>query len=157
MGTHNDLCIIIFYFRKLQAPRSALVGGATCGMDVFAGFVDNCFGHFRPEIRYGALPRGLRNLYKMLPIYLSSIWHKAFDPPRLAAIYNLTKSPTAKSLTGLLQWIRSAPQTQLSKVSLKTWKRFYSDGKCPLDGTWCQRNNCQSSYKGEITAEETDR
>ena len=89
--------------------------------------------------------------------YLSSIWHKAFDPPRLAAIYNLTKSPTAKSLTGLLQRIRSAPQTQLSKVWLKTWKRFYSDGKCPLDGTWCQRNNCQSSYKGEITAEETDR
>ena len=53
--------------------------------------------------------------------------------------------------------MRSAPETQLCKVWLKTWKRFYSDGKCPLDGTWCQRNNCQSSYKGEITPEETDR
>ena len=115
------------------------------------------FGHFRPEIRYGALPRRLRNIYKMLPIYSSSIWHKAFDPPRRSAIYNLTKSPTAKSLTGLLQRIRSAPQTQLSKVWLKTWKRCYSDGKCPLDGTWCQINNCQSSYKGEITPEETDK
>ena len=39
-------------------------------------------------------------------------------------------------------------QTQLSKVWLKTCKRFYSDGKCPLDGTWCQRHNCQFSYKG---------
>ena len=93
----------------------------------------------------GARQSGSRNLYKMLPIYSSSIWHKAFDPPRLADIYNLTKSPTAKSLTGTLQRIRSAPETQLCKVWLKTWKRFYSDGKCPLDGTWCQRNNCQSS------------
>ena len=156
-GTYNDLCHIICYFRKLQAPRSALVCGATCGMHVFAGFVDKFFGHFRPEIGHGARQSGSRNLYKMLPIYSSSIWHKAFDPPRLADIYNLTKSPTAKSLTGTLQRIRSAPETQLCKVWLKTWKRFYSDGKCPLDGTWCQRNNCQSSYKGEITPEETDR
>ena len=156
-GTYNDLCNIIFYFRKLQTPRSALVCGTTYGMHVFASFVDIFFGHFRPKIGYGALPRGSRNLYKMLPIYTSSIWHKAFDPSRRAAIYNLTISPTAKSLTGTLQRIRSAPQTQLSKVWLKTWKRFHSDGKCPLDGTWCQRNNCQSSYKGEIMPEETDR
>ena len=134
-----------FLFPKVTSPRSALVYGATCGMHVFPGFVDNFFGHFRPEIGYGALPRGSRNSYKMLPIYSSSIWHKAFDPPCLAAIYNLTKYPTAKSLTGTLQRIRSAPQTQLFKVWLKTWKRFYNDGKCPLDGTWCQRNNCQSS------------
>ena len=41
-GTNNDICNIIFYFRKLQAPRSALVCGATtCGMHVFAGFVVN--------------------------------------------------------------------------------------------------------------------
>ena len=132
-GTYNDLCYIICYFRKLQAPRSALVCGATCGMHVFAGFVDKFFGHFRPEIGYGARQSGSRNLYKMLPIYSSSIWHKAFDPPHLADIYNLTKSPTAKSLTGTLQRIRSAPETQLCKVWLKTWKRFYSDGKCPLD------------------------
>ena len=156
-GTYNDLCNILFYFRKLQAPHSALVCGATCGMHVFAGFVDKFFRHFRSEIRYGALPRESRNLCKMFPIYLSSIWHKAFDPPCRAAIYNLTKYPTAKSLAGILHRIRSAPQTQLSKVWLKTWKRFYNDGKCPLDGTWCQKNNCQSSYKGEITPEETDR
>ena len=140
-----------------QGATLVMVCGATCGMHVFAGFVDKFFGHFRPEIGYGARQSGSRNLYKMLPIYSSSIWHKAFDPPRLADIYNLTKSPTAKSLTGTLQRIRSAPETQLCKVWLKTWKRFYSDGKCPLDGTWCQRNNCQSSYKGEITPEETDR
>ena len=156
-GTYNDLCNIIFYFRKLQAPRSALVCGATCSMHVFAGCVDNFFGHFTPEIRHGALPRGSRNLYKMSPIYSSYIWAKAFDPPRRADIYNLTKSPTAKSLTGLLQWIRSVPQTQLSKVWLKTWEWFYSDGKCPLDGIWCQSNNCQSSYKVEIPPEETNR
>ena len=75
-GTYNDLCHIICYFRKLQAPRSALVCGATCGMHVFAGFVDKFFGHFRPEIGYGARQSGSRNLYKMLPIYSSSIWQK---------------------------------------------------------------------------------
>ena len=80
-GTYNDLCNIIFYFRKLQAPRSALVCGTACGMYAFAGFVDKVFGHFRPEIRYGALPRGSRNLYKMLPIYSSSIWYKAVERP----------------------------------------------------------------------------
>ena len=106
---------------------------------MFAGFVEIFFGHFRPEIRYGALPRGSQNLHKTLPIYSSSIRHKPFDSPCPAAIYNLTKSPTAKSLTGILQWIRSAPQTQLSKVWLKTWKRFHGDGKCPLDGIWCQK------------------
>ena len=63
-GTYNDLCHIICYFRKLQAPRSALVCGATCGMHVFAGFVDKFFGHFRPEIGYGARQSGSRNLYK---------------------------------------------------------------------------------------------
>ena len=146
-GIHCDLCPVDSCVNLLSALDSRngvmsmrtsphlRVCGATCGMHVFAGFVDKFFGHFRPEIRYGALPRGSRNLYKMLPIYSSSIWHKAFDPPRPAAIYNLTKSSTAKSLTGKLQRIRSAPQTQLSKVWLKTWKRFYSDGKCPLDGT----------------------
>ena len=75
-GTYNDLCHTICYFRKLQAPRSALVCGATCGMHVFAGFVDKIFGHFRPEIGYGARQSGSRNLYKMLPIYSSSIWQK---------------------------------------------------------------------------------
>ena len=99
-----------------------------------------CWQIFRKFQTWNRLWRSasrVANLYKMLPIYSSSIWHKAFDPPRLAAIYNLTKSPTAKSLTGTLQRIRSAPETQLCKVWLKTWKRFYSDGKCPLDGIWC--------------------
>ena len=39
---------------------------------------------FRPAIRSGALPRGSRIWCKLLPIYSSSIWHKAFDPPRRA-------------------------------------------------------------------------
>ena len=116
----------------MQAPRSALVCGATCGMHVFAGFVDKFFGHFIPEIGYGARQSGSRNLYKMLPIYSSCICHKTFNPPRLADMYNLTKSLTAKSLTGTLQRIRSTPETQLCKVWLKTWIRFYCDGKCPL-------------------------
>ena len=63
-GTYNDLCNTIFYFRKLQAPRSALVCGATCDMHVFAGFVDNFFGHFRPVIRYGTLLRGSQDFYQ---------------------------------------------------------------------------------------------
>ena len=147
-GTYNDLCNIIFYFRELQAPRSLLVCGVTCGNARVRWLCWQFFGHFMPEIRYGTLPRGSQNSYKMLPIYSSSTWHKASEPPRRAAIYNLIKSPTAKSHTGILLRIRSAPQTQLSKVWLKIWKRFYSDGKCPLDGTRCQRNNCQSSYKG---------
>ena len=82
---------------------------------------------------------------------------QSFRPATSSGHLQSDEIPTAKSLTGILQRIRSAPQTQLSKVLLKTWKRFYSDGKCPLDGTWCQRNYCQSSYKGEITPEETDR
>ena len=49
-----------------------------------------------------------------------------------------------------------APDTALQNV-VEDMKTIYSDGKCPLDGTWCQRNNCQSSCKGEITPEETDR
>ena len=88
-GTCNDLCNIIFYFRKLQAPRSALVCGATCGMHVFANFVDKFFGLFRPEIRYGALDRGSWNWYKMLLIHSSSIWHKAFDPPNVTQYIHL--------------------------------------------------------------------
>ena len=143
-----------FLFPKVASPSQC----PSLWRDVrHARVRDKFFGHFRPEIRYGAMPRGSQNLHKTLPIYSSSIRHKPFDPPCPAAIYNLTKSPTAKSLTGILQRIRSAPQTQLSKVWLKTWKRFHSDGKCPLDGIWCQRNNCQSSYKGEIRPEETDR
>ena len=82
MGTHNELCNTIFYFRKLQAPRSAPNCGATCGMPLFAGFVDIIFGHFRPTMRYGIIPRGLWNLFEMLPIYSSYIWHKFFDPAR---------------------------------------------------------------------------
>ena len=107
-GTYNDFCNIIFYFRKLQAPRSALVCGAPCGMHVFAGSVDKFFGHFRPEIRYGALPRGSRNSYIMLPIYSSSIWHKAFDPSRRTPS-TIWRTPRSKSLTVILQRIRSAP------------------------------------------------
>ena len=82
---------------------------------------------------------------------------QSFWPATQGASYNLAKSPTTKSLTSILQQFRSVPATQLSEVWFKTWKRFHSDGKCPQDGTWCQRNNCQSSYKGEIIPEETDR
>ena len=74
-GIYNDLCNTIFYLRTLQAPHSAPVCGTTCGMHVSAGF-DKIFGHFRPEIRYGTLPRGSRDLYEMLPMYSYSIWHK---------------------------------------------------------------------------------
>ena len=91
-----------FHFWKLQAPRSALLCGATCGMHVFAGFVDNFFGHFMPAIRYGNLPRGSRNLYKMLPIYSSSIWHKTFDTPSRvsATIWRNPGSKITHQLTG---------------------------------------------------------
>ena len=121
-----------FPFPKVANPSQ----GASLWRDVRHAHVRwlcwQFFGNFRPEIGYGALPRGSRNLYIMLPIFHLT---QSFRPPRRAAIYNLTKSPRTKSLTGTLQRIRSAPQTQLSKVWLKTWKRVYSDGKCPLDGT----------------------
>ena len=58
------------------------------------------------------------------------------------------ETPTAKSLTNILQRFRSAPKAHLFEVWLKTWKLFYSDGKCPLDGTWCQNNNC--TYQREL-------
>ena len=82
---------------------------------------------------------------------------QSFRPATQGASYNLTKSPTAKSLTSILQRIRSAPWTQLSKVWLKIWKLFHNDGKCPKDVTCCQGNNCQSPNKREITPEETNR
>ena len=154
MGTYNDLCNIIFYFRKLQARRSTLVCGATCGMHMFTGFVDKFSDISDLKYAMALCPAG-REIYTKYYQYI----HLPFDT-KLSTRHverPSTISPTAKSLTGILQRIRSAPQTQLSKVWLKTWKRFYSDGKCPLDGTWCQRNNCQPSYKGEITPEETDR
>ena len=119
-----------------------------------------CWQIFRTSQTWNKLWREAERVAKFIQNVTNIfIFHltKAFDPPRLADIYNLTKSPTAKSLTGTLQRIRSAPETQLCQVWLKTIKRFYSDGKWPLDGTWCQRNNCQSSYRGEITPEETDR
>ena len=75
------LCNTIFYFPKLQPPRSVPVCGPTSGMHMFAGFVDKICGHFRPAICYGTLPRRSGDLYEMLPIYSSSIWHKALDPP----------------------------------------------------------------------------
>ena len=81
-------------------------------------------------------------------------------------IFHLTQSFRPATSSGHLQSVenpdskithRYTAANQLCKVWLKTWKRFYSDGKFLLDGTWCQRNNCQSSYKGEITPEETNR
>ena len=74
------LCNIIFYFQKLQAPRSALIWGTACGIARVRWLCWRFFGHFRHAIRYGSLSRRSRNLYKMLPIYSSSIWHKTFDP-----------------------------------------------------------------------------
>ena len=68
-----------------------------------------------------------------------------FRPATQGASYNLTKSPTAKSLTSIAG---PRPNTALPSVVVKTLKRFYSDGKCPLDGTWCQKNNCQSWHEG---------
>ena len=86
----------------------------------------NFFGHFRPEIRYGALPRGSQNLYKMLPIYSSFIWHKAFDPPRRTPSYNLTKSPTAKSLTGIQHQFHVIFLVLLKtkKIAVHIWKSW---------------------------------
>ena len=65
-GTYNDLCNIIFYFRKLQAPRNAHVCGATCGMHVSAGLLTN-FSDIS-DLKYA--------MALCLPIYSSSIWHK---------------------------------------------------------------------------------
>ena len=77
-GTNNDVCNTIFYFRKLQAPCSALVSGATCGMHVFAG-LSNFFADIS-GLQYTMVP--CLAGYKILLIYSSSIWHRAFDPPR---------------------------------------------------------------------------
>ena len=156
-GTYNDLCHIICYFRKLQAPRSALVCGATCGMHVFAGFVWQIFRTFQTWNRLWReaeqVAKFIQNVTNIFIFHLT----QSFRPATSSGHLQSDEIPTAKSLTGTLQRIRSAPETQLCKVWLKTWKRFYSDGKCPLDGTWCQKNNGQFSYKGEITPEETDR
>ena len=145
MGTYNDSYNTIFYILKLQDPRSALLCGAICGMHVFTGFVDNLFRHFRPEICHGTLPRRSRFFfYKMLPIYSFSI------DPKLSTRHagcqvlpgEIPNSKITHQHTAAIQV--HAIDTALRSM-FKTWEWFYSDGKCPLDGTWCQRNNCQSS------------
>ena len=65
-------------------------------MHVFAGFVDNFFGHFRPEIRYGVLPRVSRNSYKLLPIYLSSILTQNFRPATSSGHLQSDEIPDSK-------------------------------------------------------------
>ena len=79
----------------------------------------------------------LQNVTNLFVFHLTQI----FPPATQGTSYNLTKSPTAKSITRMLQ---------LSEVWLKTWRRFFCDGNCPLDGTCCQRNNCLSPYKGKL-------
>ena len=54
-----------------------------------------CWQIFRTFQTWNRLWRETERVAKfiqMLPIYSSSIWHKAFDPPRLADIYNLTQN-----------------------------------------------------------------
>ena len=104
-GTYNDLCNTIVYFRKLLSPRSAPVCGATCGMRVNAGFDDKIVEHFRPEIRHSTLPSGSRDLCEMLPICSSSIWHKAFDPPRTmpATIWRNPRQDIRMNISGSSQ------------------------------------------------------
>ena len=85
-------------------------------MHVFADFVDNFFGHFRPAIRYGTLPRGSRILTKCYQyIHLRSDTN--FRPATQGASYILTKSATAKSLTN-----NAGPRPRYS--SLKCGQRW---------------------------------
>ena len=71
--------------------------------------------------------------------------------------YNLTKSRQQNHSPAYCSNSGPRPRHSSPKCGWRHKNDFYSDGKCPLDGTWCQRNNCQSSHKGEITPEETDR
>ena len=146
-----------FLFPKVASPSQC----ASLWRDVWHAHVCwLCWQIFRTFQAWNTLWHPATRVAKFIQnVTKISIFHltQSFRPTTQDASYNLTKSPTAKSLTGMTQRIRSMPETQLSKVWLKTWKRFYSDAKYPLDGTWCQRNNCQSSYKGEITSGETDR
>ena len=147
-----------FLFPKVASPSMC----ASLWRDVWHARVRwLCWQIFRTFQAWNTLwhlPRRSQDLYKMLPGNIF-IFHltQSFRPAMQGASYNLMESPTAKSLTSMLQQFKLAPQTQLSEEWLKTWKRFYSDGKCPLNGTWYQKSNCQSSYKWEITPEETDR
>ena len=141
-GTYNDLCNIIFYIRKLQAPRSALVCGAACTCSPAKVAMLTNFATFQTwNMLWRFASRAAKFIQNVTNIFNFHLT-QSFRPATSSGHLQSDEIPTAKSLTGILQRIRSAPQTQLCKVWLKTWKRFYSDGKCPLHGTWCQRNNC---------------
>ena len=120
--------------------RALLMNSAacTCSLALSTSFrtFQACNTLWHPASRIVRFIRNAKNIF---------IFHSTqrFRPAKQGASYNLTKYPIAKTLTRVLQQFRSAPQTH--------------DGKYPLDGTWCQRNNYKSSYKVEITPEETDR
>ena len=137
-GTYNDLRNTIFYFPKLQAPHSVPVCGATCGMHMFVGFVDKISEHFRPAIRYGTLPNGSRDLYEMLPIYSSSLWLKAFDPPRRVPAATIWRNPLQQKHS-LACCSNSGPCNHTLDTALKHGWRHDNNFivmKCPLDGIW---------------------
>ena len=107
----------MYNLRKLQAPRSAPVCGATCGI---ARVHWLCWQHFRTfQACYGTMPLGSRFLYELLPLYSSSFRHRAFYPAfyptrRLLASRIWRNARQQKTLTRpacMLQQFRSTPHS----------------------------------------------
>ena len=92
-----------------------------------------CLALFIPGLRYIMAPcLAGREIFTKCYRYIHLPLTYSFRSATQGASSYLTKSPTAKSLTSILQRFRSMPQAQLSEAWFKTWKWFYSDGKCPL-------------------------
>ena len=103
-----------FLFPKVASPSQCAslrhdVGHCTCSLALLPFFS----GHFRHAIRYGSLSRRPRNLYKILPIYSSSIWHKTFDPPHRVPA-TIWRNPRQQNHSPAMQ-VR-APDTALPSV-----------------------------------------
>ena len=134
------------------------VDSAAVAIFVFTSWVrtfQTCNTPGRPASRVASFIRNVTNIFVFY-------FTQNLRPATQGASYNLTESQTAKTLTMYTGDLVPRPRTALRSVActkwVKTWKRgwrFQSDGICPIDGTRCQRNNCESSYKGEITTEET--
>ena len=132
-GIYNNICHTIFYFRKLQACRTAPACGTTCGIHVLLALLTKSADISGLQYAIAHCLSG-REIYTNCCQYI----HLPFDTELLTRNAGCKlESDEIPNSENTHQQVRSSPLAQLYKAWLKTWKRFYSDGECPLDATWC--------------------
>ena len=156
--TYNALNATQFYISESCKPLAvryfvARRAACTCSLALLTIFSDiSCLRYaiWQPASWVAKFIQSVTNIF---------IFHltQNFRHATQGVSYNLTKSRQQNHSPAYCSNSGPRPRHSSPKCGWRHKNDFYSDGKCPLDGTWCQRNNCQSSHKGEITPEETDR